>query len=420
MNFSTLKRAILLCRAANITPFIWGLHGAGKSTLVRDLCLNNKLGCIDKRLSQEEASDLRGLPDKQNGRTVYLPPADMPIGDMSYEQAQDLIEIENKKPDGRAWELETKLQPRLKDGILFLDEINRCQDDVAQASFQLVLDRRIGQYVLPPGWSIVCAGNFMEGYNTNGFTDPAFLDRFCHLRLSSDESTLPEWVDYMNIRYEVSDRIIEFVSYNNDYLYGKSESSLGFQILPSPRSWEAVAKVLEACAVKDYGEDAKDAVIAGLIGLEMQKAYKNYDLPVKPNEIIKNGIQACLGGLNKILEDKNRRNMAMSLMWGMISKLRGRMDDDNLSKVAVDFTKWMVYNLKDKDIALAFCNQMMIKPDANLQAENFRRAALTNQRIGKMIADWTRNRNKHNFMTRLEADKELYVFVTEITRGKLT
>ena len=66
-----------------------------------------------------------------------------------------------------------------------------------QAIFQLVLDRRVGQYVLPPGWCVVAAGNYMEGYQVSGFNDAAFLDRFCHLTLSGGETTLEEWVNFV-------------------------------------------------------------------------------------------------------------------------------------------------------------------------------------------------------------------------------
>ena len=32
MNVTELKKALLLCRRAGITPFVWGKHGLGKSS----------------------------------------------------------------------------------------------------------------------------------------------------------------------------------------------------------------------------------------------------------------------------------------------------------------------------------------------------------------------------------------------------
>ena len=76
MKIKPLKESLLLCQAAVVTPFIWGHRGLGKSQITEQTATVNKMGFSDMRLSQCEASDLRGLPyaDKDNGRTRYLPP----------------------------------------------------------------------------------------------------------------------------------------------------------------------------------------------------------------------------------------------------------------------------------------------------------------------------------------------------------
>lgn len=47
-------------------------------------------------------------------------------------------------------------------GILFLDEFAQASPEVQKAVAPLLLDRRIGEYQLPPGWSVVCAGNGID------------------------------------------------------------------------------------------------------------------------------------------------------------------------------------------------------------------------------------------------------------------
>jgi MoxR-like ATPase len=256
---------------------MWGHKGIGKSASAKQVTLENRMGFMDMRCSQIEASDLRGLPDKRGDRTVFLPPADMPRGGMTWEDftaklgyppEEHASRIAALKADGKVAEatkydeIYNECQPLLNDGILFLDEANRAQDDVLQAAFQLVLDRRVGQYVLPVGWSIVAAGNYTEGYQTNGFTDPAFLDRFCHLILSADDTTLPEWVDYIIGQHgEAGSQIVEFASQALKFLHGEQpKSDLGFSITPSPRSWEAVVRVEKAFRKHDFGQDAKSSV----------------------------------------------------------------------------------------------------------------------------------------------------------------
>jgi hypothetical protein len=184
------------------------------------------------------------------------------------------------------------VQPRFQHGILFIDEVNRAQDDVLQAIFQLVLDHKVGQYVLPPGWSVVAAGNFQEGYMVSGFNDPAFLDRFCHMTLSAGETTLEEWIHYMSdVHGEKAAEVIEFASQNTKHLDGDIAGELGFSIQPSRRSWEAVVRVQQACNGTTFSQGAIFEVLAGLLGRELAQSFSRYSCPVKPRDLMKNGVK---------------------------------------------------------------------------------------------------------------------------------
>jgi len=47
-------------------------------------------------------------------------------------------------------------------GILFLDEFPQATHEVQKAVSSLILEGRIGEYRLPPGWSVMCAGNSID------------------------------------------------------------------------------------------------------------------------------------------------------------------------------------------------------------------------------------------------------------------
>src|ERR1700752_1051818 len=121
MKISTLKQVIRLAGAAKVALFIWGHRGIGKSSVVKQVSKEDGKGCIDMRCSQLEASDLRGLPDKGNGRTVYLPPSDMPIGDMKWTE---FLKRLGEKPEQEQESFFNQMQPHMEGGILFLDELN--------------------------------------------------------------------------------------------------------------------------------------------------------------------------------------------------------------------------------------------------------------------------------------------------------
>lgn len=445
---SVIKESVMVCGLAGVTSFIWGHRGLGKSALVKQLAAENRMGFVDLRCSQLEASDIRGLPKAgDDGRTHYLPPADMPLGDMTdHEVAVDLAGIlgivcgpteDNKKAkvlsDGEiadqiADKLANadrqterlymdhlkKLQPRFERGIIFLDEVNRAQDDVQQAVFELVLDKSVGQYVLPPGWFVCAAGNFMEGYMVTGFTDPAFLDRFCHMTLSNGETTLEEWVDYMaRVHAEDASDVIEFASQNTDHLDGVVQGELGFNIQPSRRSWEFITEVKKVCDTGAYSETARTECYAGLIGRELALSFGRYACPVKPRELMNQGVKPFEGKLKRL-----SRNELTGLMWGLVSFCKNRIEEDKVATVCIDFATYMAKNANDKDVVVAFCRALVSSGNKEDHQEKARAAVISNPRLASMIAKFnTKGNSKKTFVDRLAERPELQDALSKLSWG---
>lgn len=418
-KISTIKEAIVLCRQANITPFIWGHRGLGKSSLVEQVTAEHNWGFIDLRCSQLEASDIRGLPDRDEGRTRYLPPADMPIGDMTSKQiakelgpAPDLDDLEAVR---KYQEQDSALQPRYQEGILFLDELNRAQDDVLQAAFQLVLNKKVGQYVVPPGWSIVVAGNFNEGYLVTGFNDPAFLDRFTHITLSGGETTLDEWVDYMAMVHgEDASDAIEFAVQNPAHLDGEIQGELGFSVQPSRRSWESVIKIEQVCQQSEFEDVTKLEVVSGLIGRELALSYSRYSCPVKPRDLLKNGVHKYKRKLKSL-----SRNQMTGLMWGIVSHCKHNIDDDDIAEVCLDFASYMCEHSDiDNDIVVAFCRAMVGSKDASKAST--RAALVANPKLAKMVSQFKGIKQENDgksFTDRLGERPELQKALSEVSWG---
>lgn len=417
-SIPTIKQAISLCHSANITPFIWGQHGLGKSSLVAQTCAEQNIGFLDMRVSQLEASDIRGLPDRgADGRTHYLPPADMPYGDMTNEEiAAELGE--KPHPDDlegqRVYQAKlNRLRPHFQRGILFIDEVNRAQDDVLQAIFQLVLDRRVGKYVLPPGWHIVAAGNFMEGYIVSGFNDPAFLDRFCHLTLSSGETTLDDWVQYMaEVHGEHASEAIEFTTQNVAHLDGEVDARLGFNITPSRRSWDMLVRVQKAYKANPnkYDSNAYMATLSGLVGMELATAFSRYSCPVKPRDILSKGVQPFHDELEKLT-----RNQITGLMWGLVSYCRDKVNTDKkVADICLEFTEFMLNSqtVQDKDIIVAFVRALVSSSDKSMAA------VVSNPQLAQVVANFNRkNGVATSFIDRLTEHPDLQDVLAKVAWG---
>lgn len=424
MKISTFKGAINLCRAANITPFGWGIHGIGKSSAVRQLAEDMKIGFIDMRLSQCEASDLRGLPyaDKEARRTCYLPPADMPSGGMSWEEYQKKINEAGDDQNKRAATTQL-LIPHLDKGFLCLDELNRAQDDVLQAVFQLVLDRRVGQYVLPPGWSIVALGNFNEGYLTNNFSDPAFLDRFCHLMLDTSEQTVQEWVMYMvGTNGDDANRIIDFCTSNAGHLDPDVKSTgLGFSIQPSRRKWDMIARIEKVMEASKSSTDAKFsdadymAVLGGLIGLEAASAYVSHHLLIKPSEIVSGGIPKLRQVIKEKCNGKISRGQLTGITWALVTHIKDRLRTADIATLAAEYVKWIYYECREKDLATMFVSHIIAcSPDQ--QMNSIRRSLVQSAEYAKLLRQFKSPTNNSFFQILLK-DEELSKIVEKISSG---
>ena len=405
-----IKETIDICRKAHISLFIWGHRGMGKSSIVKQYAVSNNIGLIDLRCSQLEASDIRGLPDVIDGRTRYMPPIDMPVGGLSYEQISSRLEGLNGADNYR--QEQKRLQPLYNEGILFLDEVNRAQDDVLQSIFELIYDQSIGQYVMPIGWSVIAAGNFMEGYLTNGFTDPAFLDRFCHITLSTGEATMDEWITYMTDVYgEDSADVIEFASHNVDHLDGKIKGDIGFSIQPSRRSWEMVNRVNILSKQYRFSPEAVVEVYAGLIGRDLALSFTKYSCPVKPKDLLSNGVKKYVPALNKL-----QRNQLCGLMWGLVASSKSQIEVESVANTCLDFAKYIVMNNREKDLAVAFCKALI--NDAN-NNDQVRAAAISNPHLAKLMSKFNKKTdNAKNFIDRLVEVPELQKALSNVCWAK--
>jgi MoxR-like ATPase len=384
-KIEVIKRAILICRNAGVTPFLWGHRGMGKSSLVRQLAEENGWGFVDLRCSQLEAADLRGLPSRgEDGRTHFLPPVDLPSGDLTTEEAESFLGVEKPsdlKYHGEWIRRHRQVQPRLSEGILFLDELNRAADDVLHASFQLVLDHAVGEYVLPPGWSVVAAGNFAEGYSVNSFDDPAFLDRFAHLVLTAGQATAGEWVTWMRKTHgAAADEVLAFAMADLKHVYGNSKGGLGFAIQPSPRSWDAVVRVL-ATAKDGVNTAAVREVLAGLVGRDLATAFRRHRCPIEPDELLQSGVCELSDRLGQL-----DRQQLVGLMWGLAGLVEERIEDPAACKVALDFATFLADRVADRDLVLAFCRTLAEKDPSISGTPALRAAMVTNPRLALAVA----------------------------------
>ncbi len=207
-----LEQEFASTRVGHHTPvMLWGPPGVGKSDMVREVAEKHQVPVIDIRLSQMEPSDLRGIPFRTNGTVDWAIPSLLP----------------NSERHGA-------------EGILFLDEITSAPPTVSAAAYQLILDRRLGEYQVPDGWAIFAAGN-RQGDRGVTYSMPAPLaNRFSHFEV---ETNLDDWVAWA-YRNGIDERVIAFLRFRPELLFDfdPAHNPVAF---PSPRSWEFAHRALQ-------------------------------------------------------------------------------------------------------------------------------------------------------------------------------
>lgn len=188
-----LEREFLSTRDNRPTPaMVWGPPGIGKSQIVVQVANRHNVPVIDIRLSQMEPTDLRGIPFRDGDHVVWSIPAALP----------------NAQRHGAR-------------GILFLDELTSAPPTVTAAAYQLILDRRLGEYRVPDGWAIFAAGNRHGDRGVTYAMSAPLANRFTHYDL---EAHLDDWIAWA-YRNDIDARVIAFLHFRPELLFEMKSST---------------------------------------------------------------------------------------------------------------------------------------------------------------------------------------------------
>lgn len=229
MGPKAAKKAIRKAIEKRRPVFLWGPPGIGKSDIVKQIGEDANREVIDVRLALWEPTDIKGIPyyNADQGKMVWAPPAELPVNDDS-------------------------------EAIIFLDELNSAPPAVQAAAYQLILNRRVGTYVLPKGVDIVAAGN-RDGDKGVTYRMPAPLaNRFIHLEAKVDFDDWQDWATLNRIHQDV----VGYVGFAKQDLYDFDPKSAS-KAFATPRSWVFVSDLL---GDDDVDSDTLHNLIAGAVG----------------------------------------------------------------------------------------------------------------------------------------------------------
>jgi hypothetical protein len=225
---SSIKHAIAKKRPI----FLWGPPGIGKSDIVHQIAETINAHVIDIRLSLWEPTDIKGIPyfDSTQGKMVWGAPSELPDAEMAAQH---------------------------ENIVLFLDEMNSAAPAVQAAAYQLILNRKVGQYHLPDNVMIVAAGN-READKGVTYRMPAPLaNRFIHLEMQVNFEDWFQWAVNNNIHKDV----VGFLTFSKKDLYDFDPKSPS-RSFATPRSWSFVSELLE----DELDDNTTTDLVSGSVG----------------------------------------------------------------------------------------------------------------------------------------------------------
>ena len=324
--------------------FLWGPPGIGKSDIVQQIGSDTEREVIDVRLALWEPTDIKGIPyfDSNAGTMTWAPPAELPTDPKST-------------------------------AILFLDELNSAPPAVQAAAYQLILNRKVGTYVLPKGVDIVAAGN-RDGDKGVTYRMPAPLaNRFVHLEMKVDFDDWQDWATLNGVHPEV----VGYVGYAKQDLYDYDPKSPS-KSFATPRSWSFVSDLVSD---DEIDTESLTNLVSGAIGDGLAVKFMAHrkiasKLP-KPDDI--------LDGKVKDLEIKEVSAM-YSLTVGLCYELKERADKkvEKWDAMADRFFEYMMKNFPTELVVMG-AKTALTNYDLPLDAQKMKSFDEFHSRFGKYV-----------------------------------
>lgn len=312
------RKAILTCFKTQRPLFLWGPPGIGKSELVAGI--TEELGgyMIDLRLGQMEPTDLRGIPYFNKDKAVmdWAPPVDLPDA-----------ELASKYPVI----------------VLFLDEMNSAAPAVQAAGYQLILNRRLGKYVLPDNVVIVAAGNRESDKGVTFRMPSPLANRFVHLEMRVDHAAWEQWATLNSIHSDV----VGYLGFSKNDLFDFEPRSAS-RSFATPRSWSFVSKF---CEQRDVSDAELTDLIAGTVGegiaIKFMAHRKVAGQMPKPEDVLSGKVTEL-----KTKEISAQYSLAVSLCYELQTKFKADPKGEDFFKMADFFLRFMMDNFSTELVVM--------------------------------------------------------------------
>ena len=203
---------------------LMGPPGIGKTQIMEQIAKECKIGLVSYTITHHTRQSAIGLPfiqEKMYGGKKHSV--------TEYTMSEIIASVYDKiEATG------------IKEGILFIDEINCVSETLAPTMLQFLQCKMFGNQKVPEGWIIVAAGNPPEYNKSVRDFDIVTLDRIKKIDV---EENYEVWKEYA-YQAEIHPAILAYLEIRKDHFY-RIETTVDGKVFATARGWEDLSQLLK-------------------------------------------------------------------------------------------------------------------------------------------------------------------------------
>ena len=204
--------------------FLLGAPGIGKTAIMEQIAQELGIALVSYSMTHHTRQSALGLPF---------------IVHKEYEgKAYDVSEYTMSEIIASVYDV--MAESGIREGILFLDEINCVSETLAPSMLQFLQYKVFGRHQVPEGWVIVTAGNPPEYNKSVREFDIVTLDRLKILKVEADYAV---WREYARER-GVHTAILNYLDMKKEDFY-QVETTVKGRSYITARGWEDLSEMLK-------------------------------------------------------------------------------------------------------------------------------------------------------------------------------
>lgn len=200
-----------------------GPPGIGKTQIMAQIAKECKIGLVSYTITHHTRQSAVGLPyikeEEFEGKTYSI---------TEYTMSEIIASIYQKMKE-----------TGLKEGILFIDEINCVSETLAPTMLQFLQNKTFGNQKVPEGWIIVAAGNPPEYNKSVREFDMVTLDRVRYINV---EANYHIWKKYALSKH-LHPMILSYLELKPSQFY-RIETSIDGMEFVTARGWEDLSHLI--------------------------------------------------------------------------------------------------------------------------------------------------------------------------------